>query len=218
MFANAFIALTLAAAAIARPFTTAPVASTTYTGGQSAVVRWQDDGTAPSLEDFGPASISIYVGNAQQQTRLQVLNASVDVSEAGEITFTPDASIGPNSKEYFIRYESLELKDAAQPQFPALAFSAKFELTGMTGVFSADILSQIAGQSTAPLSPTSSGSSTTPRSTPATTSTGSPTSSKAVTSTSSTSATPTQSSGAAIANKAGWAGVLLSALVGMTMF
>ncbi len=72
----------------------------------------------------------------------------------------------------FIRFESISLKDATQTQYPALAFSAKFayvlsrslhleavtpdrdplhRMTSMTGVFTAEILSQIAGQSTAPL-------------------------------------------------------------------
>jgi len=53
---------------------TAPVASTTYSGGKPAVVTWQDGGSTPSLKDFGPAQISIYVGNAQQQVLATFLN------------------------------------------------------------------------------------------------------------------------------------------------
>jgi hypothetical protein len=64
-----------------------------------------------------------YSGKILFQTRLQTLNASVDVSKASEITFTPDASIGPNSSEYFIRIESLSLREG---QYPAMAFSSKF--------------------------------------------------------------------------------------------
>ncbi|KAJ3504819.1 hypothetical protein NLJ89_g7736 [Agrocybe chaxingu] len=126
MFSKAAIILACASAAFANVFITSPTAATTFSGGRTATIRWQDDGSAPTLKDFGPAQISIYVGNALQQTRLQTINASVDVSTTSELTFTPDASIGPNSSEYFIRVESLALKDAAQPQFPALAFSAKF--------------------------------------------------------------------------------------------
>jgi len=111
------------------------------------------------LKDFGPTKISIYVGNSQQQTSLQLISASTDVSTINELNFTPDPTIGPNSKEYFIRYESISLKDPTSPQFPALAFSAKFELTGMTGNFSADVLQQISGASSLPINSPSSTSS-----------------------------------------------------------
>jgi len=79
--------------------TTSPIASTTFTGGQQAIISWQEDGKKPSLADFGPAKVSIYVGNAQQQTSLQTIVASVDVSTTGSIQFTPDSKIGPNSDE-----------------------------------------------------------------------------------------------------------------------
>lgn len=46
---------------------TAPVASTTFSGGKQATVTWIDNGQAPTLKDFGAARISIYVGNALQQ-------------------------------------------------------------------------------------------------------------------------------------------------------
>jgi hypothetical protein len=107
------------------------------------------------LKDFGPTKISIYVGNAKQQTSLQLLSPTTDVSTVGELKITPDPTIGPNSKEYFIRFESLSLKDPKDPQYPALAFSAKFELTGMTGTFSSDVLQQIAGASSFPIGPSS---------------------------------------------------------------
>jgi hypothetical protein len=46
---------------------TNPVASTSLPAGQQATVAWQDDGTSPTLASFGPASIGLYAGNAQQQ-------------------------------------------------------------------------------------------------------------------------------------------------------
>jgi hypothetical protein len=218
MFSKAFVVLAFASAAFANVFITAPVASTTYTAGQQASVKWQDDGQSPSLASFGPAKISIYAGNAQQQTSLQLLNASVDVSQSNSITFTPDATIGPNSGEYFIRVESLSLKDASQPQFPALAFSAKFTLAGMTGTFSAAVQSEIAGQTTAPLAAPSAAS-VAPNSVAATTTpaaASSPASSKKA---SSTSAAPTASHSAssAMGVRAGWAGAILGAIVGITV-
>jgi hypothetical protein len=222
MFTKSFIVLALAAQAFATVFITSPVASTTFSGGKQATVSWQDDGSSPSLKDFGPAKVSIYVGNAQQQTSLQLITGSVDVSTTASIQFTPDPTIGPNSNQYFIRIESLSLKDAKQPQYPALAFSAKFNMDNMSGTFSDAALAQIAGQSTAPLAsqsttvPVSSNTATTkPTSAAASTTSGS---SKAASATSShASASATKSSGA-LSVKAGWTGAVLGAIVGVAMF
>ncbi|TFK53051.1 hypothetical protein OE88DRAFT_1656856 [Heliocybe sulcata] len=154
MFGSAFTAVVfaaLASSASATVFTTSPVASTSWAAGQQATVSWQDDGSKPSLQDFGASKVSIYVGNAQQQTMLQSIATNVDVSTTSSIVFTPDASIGPNGGDYFIRFESLNLKDATSPQYPALAFSAKFALSSMSGTFNSTVQAQIAGASTAPL-------------------------------------------------------------------
>ncbi|KDR77297.1 hypothetical protein GALMADRAFT_267450 [Galerina marginata CBS 339.88] len=215
MFSQALVVFAFASAAMATVFVTAPVASTSYAAGQKSTIQWQDSGAAPSLADFGPAKISIYAGNAQQQTLLQTLDANTDVSKVSSLDFTPDPTIGPNSSEYFIRFESLSLKDSAQPQFPALAFSAKFTLTGMTGVFSAAVLSQISGQSTAPLASQSAPAGV---STPAPASTTSSPSSATSKKASSTGPTPsaTKASGA-MGVRAGWAGVVLGAVVGITV-
>ena len=50
---------------------TNPVAATTDTGGQAAKVEWRDDGNSPSLQQFGNATISIYVGNPIQQVKIK---------------------------------------------------------------------------------------------------------------------------------------------------
>jgi len=217
MFSQALVVFAFASAAFATVFVTAPVASTSYAAGQQAVVQWQDSGSAPSLSDFGPAKISIYAGNAQQQTLLQSLNTNVDVSQVSSINFSPDPTIGPDSSEYFIRFESLSLKDATQPQFPALAFSAKFTLTGMTGTFSAAVQSQISGQSTAPLasqSPAASVSSPSPA--PATT-TPNPTSSASKKPSTTGSVPSATKKSSAMGVRAGWAGAVLGAVVGIAI-
>jgi len=215
MFSKAFVVLSVASAAFATVFVTLPVASTVDTAGQQAVVQWQDSGTAPTLAQFGPSKISIYAGNSQQQTLLQALNTSVDVSQVSSINFIPDPTIGPDSSEYFIRFESLSLPDPTQPQFPALAFSAKFTLSGMNGTFSAAVESEIQGQSTAPLaSQSSSSSSPTSVSVPASVTTSA---SKKASSTGS-SPTASHSSSSAMGVRAGWVGAVLGAVVGITMF
>jgi len=151
MLSSTFVVLALSASAFANVFITNPTSSTTFNGGKSATVSWQDDGKQPTLQAFGPAIVSIYAGNSQQQTLLQTITPSVDVSTTQSVVFTPDATIGPNGNEYFIRFQSISLKDATQTQYPALAFSAKFTMAGMTGTFNATVQSQIDGQSTAPI-------------------------------------------------------------------
>lgn len=162
MFTSVVVSLVLAASALANVYITSPTSSTTWTGGQQATVNWQDDGSSPSLASFGTAMFSIYVGNANQQTSLQLISSNISVANVSSLTFTPSPTIGPDSNEYFIRVESLNLKDASQPQYPALAFSAKFSLTGMSGTFNSSLQAEIDGQSTAPIggSTSSSGSAT----------------------------------------------------------
>jgi len=220
MLSKALLIFSLTSVALATVYVTAPVATTTYQAGQSAVVSWMDDNNAPTLAQFGLASISIYVGNAKQQTQLQVLNPSVDVSKVSSINFTPDGSIGPNGHEYFIRFQSLNLKDSSGA--PVESFSALFSLTGMTGAFASSVQLEIDGQSTAPFAGQSSsvsGTGSSPTTTPSVTgSSASSGSSSSPTGTSSkTSATAKPSSGA-MSLKAGWVGIVFGAVVGVTMF
>jgi hypothetical protein len=186
MFSKSLISLALAASALANVFITSPVASTIFTAGQQATISWQDDGTSPNLTSFGASLVGIYTGNANQQTLLQTVNTSVDVSTTSSIVFTPDGTIGPNSDEYFVRFTSLVLHDAANPQFPAEAFSAKFTMAGMTGTFNSTVQAEINGQSTAPIggtaTPGTSSAMKTASTTPAASTLGSKTSASASTS------------------------------------
>ncbi|KAJ7622834.1 hypothetical protein DFH06DRAFT_764875 [Mycena polygramma] len=144
------VALALASSAFAALFVTAPTDTIGFTAGQPANITWMDDGAQPPLSSFGLAKVSVYAGNSRDQTSLQLISDSVDVTNPLFLTFTPDATIGPNAQQYFIRFESLGLKDAADPSIPALAFSHVFTLSGMTGVFDASVQSEVDGQSTAP--------------------------------------------------------------------
>jgi len=162
----AVVTLALVSSAFAALFVTSPTAAIGFTAGQVSNITWIDDGTAPSLSDFGLAKVSVYAGNSRDQTDLQTISDSVDVSSPLFIIFTPDASIGPTGPEYFIRFESLNLKDATDPSIPALAFSHVFTLSGMTGTFNATVQSEIDGQSTAPIG--GSAPASTPTSQPAT--------------------------------------------------
>jgi len=148
----------LAPQAFAGVFITNPVATTNGQGGQSMTINWQDDGNAPTLANIGPCEIGLFAGNKQQQTELQPINPSIDVSKQTSQDFNIDASVGPNSDAYFIRITSLALKDTANPQFPYEAFSAKFSLSGMSGQFNASVQAQVNGVTTAAAAGSTSGS------------------------------------------------------------
>ncbi|GJE86328.1 hypothetical protein PsYK624_024080 [Phanerochaete sordida] len=150
MFSKTYlVALAALPSALATISITQPIASTSWTAGQQQTIQWMDDGKTPSLQQFGASKVSIYAGNVNQQTELQQIVPSVDVSTTGSIAFTPDATIGPNGDVYFIRFESLGLKDATNPQFPAEAFSAKFTLTGMSGTFNSTVQQEVDAGSSA---------------------------------------------------------------------
>jgi len=219
MFSKALIALAFISTTFAVPFITQPVGSTTFEAGKTGTVSWQDDGNKPSLSDYSVCTISIYVGNSQQQTRLQVLGSAVDVSKNNSLPFIADASIGPNGADYFIRVESNGFKDPKQTQYPAMAFSSKFTLSGMSGTFNQSVLDQIKGQSTAPLlgatvSSTLSGSSSSPTSSGFSTTT----SSKKPSATSSSLPSATSHSAAeAVVFRSSWLGAVLAAFFGVAM-
>lgn len=151
MLTSVIIPLALAASALANVFITYPVSNSTLTAGQQTNVSWIDSGVSPSLSQFGPATIAIYVGNANQQTVLQGIASSVNMANISSIVFTPLASIGPDSDEYFIRVTSQTLKDPNATQYYMEAFSAKFSLTNMSGSFNSSVQAEINGQSTAPI-------------------------------------------------------------------
>lgn len=143
--ASLVAAVALASQASAEIFITEPVASTQCAAGTPCNVRWNDDGAAPVLATIGRCRISLYTGGAQQQTFLQEISADLDVSTNSFVTYTPNASVGENGNMYFIRFESLALKQTANPAFPYQSFSAKFTLNGMTGKFSPEVGAQISG-------------------------------------------------------------------------
>jgi hypothetical protein len=197
MFSSAIVSLALAASALANVFLTSPTSGTTFTAGQQATVSWQDSGSAPTLSQFGNATFAIYAGNAIEQTLLQTIATYINVSGIASFEFTPDATIGPNSNEYFIRVTSMSYMNPSSPQYPEEAFSAMFTLAGMSGSFNSSIQAEINGQSTAPIGGTSSAAA------PATTGAQTAATTGASASKSSASAAATTSAAAGSTNSAG---------------
>ncbi|KAI1792431.1 hypothetical protein LXA43DRAFT_341559 [Ganoderma leucocontextum] len=162
MFSSVLLLIAAAVSpALATVYVTSPVATTSWAAGQQQTVSWKDDGTAPSLANFGPSKVSVYVGSQTQQTMVQSIVPSVDLSTTTSIVFTPDASTGQNGQYYFIRFESISFKDPNNAAYPALAFSSKYTMTGMTGTFSADVQAEISAAASASATTAASQASTT---------------------------------------------------------
>jgi len=159
LFAFAFTLLPRAFATVSM---TSPVATTTCQAGQPCKITWIDDGKAPSLTDFGLASIGVWVGSVNSQSEVQHIQDGVNVATTAEVDFTVDPSIGPNFNKYFVRFTSAAAKDPNNPQFNVEAFSAMFTLSGMSGQFNQTIQDQINGASTAPIPSPSAPAATTP--------------------------------------------------------
>jgi len=134
---------------LATVFMTSPTAATTCTGGQVCTIGWEDDGKAPSLQQFANAEVGIWVGSVTSQTELQPIQTNVNVATTSAIQFTVNPSIGPNSNVYFVRFTSSAIDNTTN--FPFEAFSAKFTLAGMKGQFSPAVQAQINGASSAPI-------------------------------------------------------------------
>jgi len=132
----------VAPVAFAGPYFTKPITGDSCAAGAPCTIEWKDDGKAPTLVDFGDCTIALYTGSQQQQTQMQFISPT-NAATTGSVVFIPDATVGQNSDQYFIKMISINAPDPAMPQYKATAYSPKFSLTGMTGQFNQTILQQI---------------------------------------------------------------------------
>jgi hypothetical protein len=141
--------LTFSSTALANVFITTPNAATSWAAGQVHTIEWQEDPTnkPPLIAALGLCNFTLAVGSPMKTVRLQTIG-TVDPAKQSSIPFTPDPTVGEDKfSDYFIRMESLNVRDPDQPANPALSFSGHFTLTGMTGTFNAATKAIIAGAS-----------------------------------------------------------------------
>ncbi|KAK4334086.1 1,2-dihydroxy-3-keto-5-methylthiopentene dioxygenase [Rhodotorula toruloides] len=136
----------LASVASANPYIYKPVAASHYKAGDSFTVSWRDNGEAPLSSTYGTTDIMLYTGSALQQVQLAKLGSIADPSKVTEQRITIDPSWGPDSDQYFIRIQSQSAQDASGA--PLQAFSARFQLTQMTGQWSSSVKAALASNST----------------------------------------------------------------------
>ncbi|KAG7451676.1 uncharacterized protein BT62DRAFT_441885 [Guyanagaster necrorhizus] len=210
---SAFVLFGLTTSVLATVYITDPISSTVWNAGNNVTVSWEDDGTSPTLEEFGAAKFAIAVGNSQEQTTLQVIAENVNVATVSSLQFIPSANIGATSNEYFIRVDSNDLKDANNSAIPALSFSAKFTIDGMSGSFNSSVQAEIDGQSTAPLAGSSTSASSSASANKATSASTTKAASVSTTATvkASSSGTGTKASSAASSSSTGNSAVVVTA-------
>ncbi|EST07795.1 Ser-Thr-rich glycosyl-phosphatidyl-inositol-anchored membrane family [Kalmanozyma brasiliensis GHG001] len=151
----AVLLLAAADAAVSTIVVTRPVASTSGRGGSNLRVEWNDDGKAPTRRDWGRVNIYLAVGTRDVQYKLQTLASNISYN-TDEASYPINASVGPSGGYYFLRFEGT---NTTTNVVPAMAFSARFTLTGMTGTFNSTVAQAASGSAgTAPLTAAASAS------------------------------------------------------------
>lgn len=139
---------TLINGALANIYITNPVAASIIVAGANFTVTWQADPdlALPRATSFGMTNVGLYTGSINTQTRILSLGQVADpVGGTNRLSITIPATAGPNSAEYFIRFDSANSTLAA----PIQAFSARFTMQGMTGTFTPEAIAQNAALSAA---------------------------------------------------------------------
>ncbi|PWN91975.1 hypothetical protein FA10DRAFT_259247 [Acaromyces ingoldii] len=134
---------------------TNPVSSTKGKGGKKLSVVWNDDGKSPKISDWGGVNVFLAVGSQNVQYKLQQLGSNLPVTQT-KGSWKVDPSIGANSKSYFIRMEGTKLGSDGNPP---MAFSARFELSNMSGQFNSTVQNAANGKEGAAPSSSTTGSS-----------------------------------------------------------
>jgi Ser-Thr-rich glycosyl-phosphatidyl-inositol-anchored membrane family len=112
--------------------------STTGSGGKKLDIEWQDDGKAPLVTgaDWGRIDIFLATGSVNTQFKLAQLASNLSPSTSSYSATIP-ANAGPSGKQYFLRFEGSRTDN--KTGYPIMAFSARFQLNGMSGSFNSSI-------------------------------------------------------------------------------
>jgi len=134
-FSSAFAALALSASsALANLVVTQPVSNSILYGNVAATISWVDDGTTPSLTQWGNATVALCTGNQTDHIQVEFIANVTVYDETLSVQFTPSASIGPDGDYYLICFQSYDYVNTTNG-LPAVAYSDIFTMANMTGVF-----------------------------------------------------------------------------------
>ncbi|EOR02800.1 hypothetical protein J056_003362 [Wallemia ichthyophaga EXF-994] len=143
MFESIFALSAIASTTLARLSITQPISGDTIEGGEEYTVEWVERGEDVTLSDIGQSHVYLYAGNDSDSMVPLTQLGTVDATEK-EFNTTIDPEIGQNGTYYTIRVVSDNLQsqkpEMAQYDYPYIAYSDIFELTGMTGTFNETLL------------------------------------------------------------------------------
>ncbi|KAH9823313.1 hypothetical protein DFH28DRAFT_880896 [Melampsora americana] len=110
-------------------FFTSPVESTTCVGGKPCILSWINDKALPELSEYGPMIIGLWTGSDTQQIELIKLG-NIDPKTSNTLNVVIPSKVTANGNQVFIRMDQISPN---HPGDPYQAFSAHFNLSGMTG-------------------------------------------------------------------------------------
>ncbi|CAO1628810.1 unnamed protein product [Jaminaea pallidilutea] len=129
--------------ALSTIYITNPVSNTKLKGGDKVNIHWQDNGQFPKTSDWGAIDIWLAAGSESSQYKLDKVASNLSTSRSSR-SYTIPKNIGPSGQYYFFRFESQ--KAAANGTATYMAFSARFNLSGMSGNFNSTVLAAAQGK------------------------------------------------------------------------
>lgn len=129
--------------ALSTIYITNPVSNTKLKGGDKVNIHWQDNGQSPKTSDWGAIDIWLAAGSESSQFKLDKVASNLSTSRSSR-SYTIPKNIGPSGQYYFFRFESQ--KAAANGTATYMAFSARFNLSGMSGNFNSTVLAAAQGK------------------------------------------------------------------------
>ncbi|SCV67388.1 BQ2448_4999 [Microbotryum intermedium] len=157
LLSSAIVFSALASFAHAGLYIVDPVASSVCSGGKAFTIKWENH-SAPSARSFGAVKVGLWTGLSTTQFLIQDLGTIQDPTRNPSLAVTIKPAVGPNSDEYFIRFDPISGKDAKGAALQS--FSSRFTLKAMTGKFSAAQQQAFKGVAAAAAEPTKAASAT----------------------------------------------------------
>jgi len=118
-----------------------PAAGKTYTAGTAFTVTWAESNIAPLITAFTTYDLLLFTGSNANPTALTTLKTAQPFT-ANDVSVTIPASIGGSNGADFPYF--LGMKSTVTAGGLVINYSGRFQLSGMTGVFAAPILTDLA--------------------------------------------------------------------------
>jgi len=118
---------------------TSPAAGASVPGGTAFSVTWKDSGNAPSLSDLTSYQLFLCTGSNTDITQLYPITTAGTFTSSSQSVTIPVGTGGSTKNAYFLKMISVATAGGT-----VINYSDRFTLTGMTGVFSAAVTTDLA--------------------------------------------------------------------------